>query len=97
MTSGPTLPDLVELRVIGPFDRHTLPQGLLREHRLKPDRWGHVRLIEGAVRFVWDDGTSKVEHLSAPATIFVPPEVPHHLEFDDDFLIEIAFLQLREG
>jgi cupin 2 domain-containing protein len=97
VTARPVPADLVELRVIGPFDRNTLPQGLLREHRLKPDRWGHLRLQRGAVRFVWDDDTGIIETLAAPATLLVPPEVPHHLEFDDDFLLEIAFLQRPEN
>ena len=81
------------VRVIGPFDRESLPRGLLAEHRLKPDRWGHVRLLAGTVEMVWDDGSARRDRLVAPAALLVPPQVPHHLEFADDFQLEIAFLE----
>ncbi|MXO71594.1 DUF1971 domain-containing protein [Alteraurantiacibacter buctensis] len=81
------------VRRIGPFTADTLPRGLLGEHRLKPDRWGHLTLEAGAVRLVWDDGSSRSEDLAAPAQALIPPEVPHHLEFTDDFVLRIDFLQ----
>lgn len=82
----------VLVRQIGPFDPSTLPRGLLAEHRLKPGRWGRLRVTKGAVRLLWDDGTGRAEHLVAPAEALIPPEVPHHLEFTGDFRLEIAFL-----
>ncbi|MCL6252098.1 DUF1971 domain-containing protein [Altererythrobacter sp. KTW20L] len=85
------------VRTIGPFSAETLPKGLLAEHRLKPDRWGRISLHEGEVRLVMDDGSGTVTHLAAPATAMILPEVPHHVEFDDDFLLEIAFLTRAEG
>ncbi len=84
------------VREIGPFTAATLPGGLLAEHRLKPGRWGHLTLSAGAVRLVMDDGSGAVEHLIAPATTLVPPEIPHHLEFDGDFRLGIAFLARAE-
>ena len=80
------------VRAIGPFTAETLPKGLLAEHRLKADRWGQLTLHEGSVRLVMDDGSGTVTALAAPATAMILPEVPHHVEFDGDFLLEIAFL-----
>ena len=82
------------VRRIGPFTSATLPRGLLAEHRLKPGRWGQIVLGEGHVRLVWDDGSAAAVALDAPATALIPPEVPHHLEFESDFILEIAFLEL---
>lgn len=81
------------LRRIGPFDRASLPKGLLGEHRLKPDRWGRLSLARGTVRLVWDDGSSREETLVAPAETLIPPEVPHHLELEGEIELEIAFLE----
>ncbi len=87
------LPDGFALvRAIGPFTAATLPKGLLAEHRLKADRWGLLTLREGAVRLVLDNGSGTITALVAPASTMILPEVPHHLEFEDDFLLEIAFL-----
>ena len=92
--SGDAIPAGYALvRTIGPFDGQTLPKGLLGEHRLKPDRWGLLRLTAGVVTFVWDDGSGRVDHLSAPAELMVPPQVPHHLELAGDFQLEIALLE----
>jgi cupin 2 domain-containing protein len=85
------------VRTIGPFSAETLPKGLLAEHRLKPDRWGHLTLRKGAVRLVLGDGSGTTTALQAPAGAMIPPEVPHHLEFDGDFLLEITFLTPLRG
>jgi tellurite resistance-related uncharacterized protein len=80
------------VRRIGPFGTVSLPAGLLAQHRLKPGRWGLVSLLQGDVRLVWDDGSGRIDELCAPARAMIPPEVPHHLEFEKDFRLEIAFL-----
>lgn len=82
----------VLVRRIGPFDRASLPSGLLGEHRLKPDRWGRLFLAKGMVRLVWDDGSGQDEMLVAPAQTLIPPQVPHHLELEGEIELEIAFL-----
>lgn len=89
--------DLQVLRQIGPFTAATLPRGLLAEHRLKPGRWARLQLSEGALDFVWDDGSDVTEHLVAPAEIMVPPEKPHHLELRGEIIVAIAFLASPEG
>ena len=97
MTDSPVPDGFTLVRAIGPFNADTLPKGLLAEHRLKPERWGHLTLKEGAVRLVLDDGSGTVTALVAPATALILPEVPHHVEFDGDFLLEIAFLTRSAG
>jgi tellurite resistance-related uncharacterized protein len=78
-------------RRIGPFDAGSLPAGLRAEHRLKPEAWGRVTLLAGSLRFVWDDGSGRVDEVSAPAEIAVPPQVPHHVEGEGPFELTIAF------
>lgn len=78
-------------RTIGPFDAASLPAGLRAEHRLKPGAGGRVTLLAGSLRFVWDDGSGRIDEVSAPAEITVPPQVPHHVEGDGPFELTIAF------
>jgi tellurite resistance-related uncharacterized protein len=78
-------------RSIGPFDAETLPAGLRAEHRLKEGTWGLLELTEGSLRFVWDDEGGGADDLAAPATLVVPPQVPHHVEGEGDFSLTIAF------
>lgn len=82
----------VVVREIGPFDAITLPRGLLSQHRLKAGRWGWLRLREGRVRLVWEDGSGDGVDLVAPASAMIPPEVPHHLELRGDVRLDLAFL-----
>lgn len=81
------------VRRIGPFDAETLPRGLLGEHRLKPDRWGHLVIQRGRVRLVWNDASQRAEDLVAPAEALIPPQVPHHLELLGDVELAITFLE----
>lgn len=77
-------------RMIGPFDAASLPAGLRRTHDLKQGTWGRVRLEQGSLSFVWEDGAGGREDLTAPAEIVVPPQVPHHVE-GGDFHLTITF------
>lgn len=78
-------------RTIGPFGAQSLPAGLRAEHRLKEGTWGLLELVEGALRFVWDDLEGGAEELVAPARLVVPPEVLHHVEGEGPFALTIAF------
>lgn len=80
-------------RSIGPFGPDDLPKGLLANHRLAEGVWGQVRLEEGRIDFVWDDGQGGRQTLTAPAEISVPPKVPHHLELSGAFRLSITFLR----
>jgi tellurite resistance-related uncharacterized protein len=83
--------DCLAYRTIGPFGPETLPAGLRAEHRLKQETWGKLTLSQGGLRFVWDDDEGGASDLAAPATLIVPPQVPHHVESDGPFELTIAF------
>ena len=89
-------PDARAYRRIGPFDRTSLPKGLLHEHRLKAGTWGVLRILSGNIRFVWDDAGHEHEAaLVGPAqSVIIPPGVSHHLEIPaGDVVVEIEFLE----
>jgi len=88
----PELPaDAVSYRRIGPFDEHSLPAGLLREHQLKDDVWGVLTLFDGKISFTWDDDHGGSVDLAAPASMIIPPAVPHHVEVRGPFTLTIDF------
>lgn len=78
-------------RTIGPFARDTIPQGLLREHRLKPGAWAILYVDAGTIRFVWDDEAGGSRTLQAADSLLVPPQVPHHLEPGGPVSLRIEF------
>ena len=78
-------------RRIGPFDRQNLPSGLLHEHQLKEGVWGVVTLVSGSMHFIWDDVDGGELVISAPDSLVIPPETPHHVAANGDFSLEIEF------
>ena len=65
------------------FDETTLPAALRREHRTKAGAWGVMRVLEGALRLVRDDGPGA----DGDGTILTPdrpglirPQQSHHVE-----------------
>lgn len=78
-------------RRIGPFDQHSLPAGLLREHRLKEDVWGVVTMLSGSIQFIWDDAAGGAVELATPDSLVIPPDAPHHVAATGPFVLEIEF------
>ncbi len=72
------------------FDTATVPDGLLRAHRIGAGSWGRLRLMEGAVRFVWEETDRGAVDLVAGDALVIEPQVYHHVEPASDarFLIE---------
>ncbi|HQS17126.1 MAG TPA: DUF1971 domain-containing protein [Reyranella sp.] len=63
------------------FDETTLPAALRREHRTKDGVWGVIRVLEGEVRLVLDDGSDAAGTVLTPDRPgLVLPEQPHHVE-----------------
>lgn len=65
------------------FDETTLPEALRREHRTKAGAWGVIRVLEGELRLVLDDGPGA----DGDGTILTPdraglirPQQTHHVE-----------------
>lgn len=81
----------VRYKTVGPFDLDSLPDGLEREHRLKEGTWGSLTILAGQIAFVWDDEQGGEVVVETPATIVIPPEVPHHLRPSGPVLLEIGF------
>lgn len=87
-------PGAVCYRRIGPFDQHSLPAGLLREHQLKEDVWGVVTMLAGSIGFTWDDARGGTIDFRAPESLTIPPAVPHHVTATGPFTLEIEFYRL---
>ena len=62
------------------FNDRTTPAGLRRAHRVAAGVWGRLRVLEGAVRFVFEDEPATSHDLGAGATIVIPPDVAHRVE-----------------
>ncbi len=61
------------------FDQHSLPAALRRDHSTKAGVWGLVRVKEGRLRLIYDDGTQ--ERLLEPGVAgLLLPEQVHRVE-----------------
>ena len=60
------------------FDADSLPDGLRREHSTKSGVWGVIRVLEGALRLEFGDGTDeRVVTPGRPGLLL--PEQPHRV------------------
>lgn len=78
----------------GPWDRDSVPDGLLRAHRTAEGRWGRLRVDNGAVDFQFEahdgPGLSTI-HLSAGSHQDIPPAAPHHIILIGPVQLELEF------
>lgn len=72
------------------FTETTLPPGLQRAHRTKAGTWGMLRVLEGSIRFVYEDGRpSAIVTKAAPQLI--EPDSPHHVELLGPVALQLDF------
>jgi len=63
------------------FDETTLPAALRREHRTKDGVWGVIRVLDGEVRLVLDEGSDAAGTILTPDRPgLIRPQQPHHVE-----------------
>lgn len=78
----------------GPWDRDTLPKGLLSAHRTPEGRWGLLRVLEGAIDFRFEEDQpvpAATRHLGAGAVQPIPPGAPHRLAPAGPVRLELQF------
>jgi tellurite resistance-related uncharacterized protein len=91
MSRALELPGGVELvRVAGPFDEASVPGGLLKAHRVAAGTWGRINVIDGRLRFVWEDDGASVD-LPAGSHQVIPPDAPHRVELCERATFTIEF------
>ena len=61
------------------FDETTLPTALRRDHATKEGVWGVIRVLEGALRLEFGDGTPD-RRLSPGRSGLLLPAQPHRVE-----------------
>lgn len=88
MTS--TLPAGLELaRTTAEFDEHTVPAGLLRDHRIAAGVWGRLVVTVGALQFAFS-GDDEIR-VAAGETVVIPPQQVHHVRVDGAVRFHVEF------
>lgn len=78
VATSSSLPPGVELvRSTAEFDEHTVPAGLLRDHRVATGVWGRLVVRSGSLHFGFGDD-DEVE-VDAGDSVVIPPDQLHHV------------------
>ena len=81
MDHGQLPPGLEWDRTTDEFTDTSVPAGLLRAHRVARGVWGRLQVLEGSLRFVWEDTTAgEPLDLVAGDSLVIPPATPHRVE-----------------
>jgi len=87
----PTMPPGLTLsRTTPEFTDSSVPAGLLAAHRVADGCWGRLRVLSGAVTFVFEDEPNDAHVLRVDERIDIPPGRAHHVEpaTDARFVVE---------
>ena len=72
------LPQGVELvRTTAEFDEHSVPAGLLRDHRIASGVWGRLVVRSGSLRFGFGD--DEEFEVGVAEVVVIPPDHLHHV------------------
>lgn len=91
----PTLPaDAREYRRTDTFAETTIPPGLLRSHRMKPDVWGRIVVERGRLEY-WLEEPVIGFVLDEQRAGIVEPGVPHHVTAPGSVRFHVEFLRVE--
>lgn len=85
------------VRTTPEFDRESVPDGLLRAHRVADGVWGRLLVRSGSLRFVFEDDSEHPVTIGEDAVQVIPPGRPHHLELDVPVRFVVEFHRLDES
>jgi tellurite resistance-related uncharacterized protein len=77
------------------FTESSVPAGLLAAHRVASGVWGRLVVSSGAVLFRFEDEEDG-NVISAPGSMVIPPDRPHHLEMLGPVRFVVEFHRRRD-
>ena len=73
------------------FDEHTVPAGLLADHRTRAGVWGRLEVVEGSLTLCFVAPLDERTQVSAGDWAAIPPELPHHVELEGPVRFRVEF------
>lgn len=71
------------------WDEQSLPAAIRNRHSTKTGVWGVLRVLQGEVRLIFEDGPTLQVTAESPALI--RPQHVHHVETSAPFLMQVEF------
>lgn len=91
MQHGELPGDVEWQRTTDDFTDQTVPAGLLRAHKVAEGVWGRLQVLEGTLRFVWEDDPGSPLELGSGDAVVIPPATPHHVEPEPGARFHVEF------
>ncbi len=88
---------LVVIRTTATWDEGTTPEALRGTHQVAAGRWGRLRVLAGALRFVVETEPPLTATVTAGRDQAIPPEVDHHVVVEGPVRFCIDLLGRPEG
>ena len=73
------------------FDEHSVPAGLLAEHRTRKGAWGRLEVSAGAVVLCFAAPLDERGEVEAGGWAAIPPELVHHVELRGPVKFRVVF------
>lgn len=79
------------------FDQHTVPAGLLADHRTKPRVWGRLEVLSGTLVLCFVEPLDERVTVATGEWAAIPPELPHHVELSGPVEFRVVFCRCPES
>jgi tellurite methyltransferase len=83
--------DAEPYRTTKTFDEHSVPAGLLADHRTREGVWGKLEVLSGALVLCFVDPLDERVKVGAGESAAIPPELPHHVELSGPVEFRVVF------
>jgi tellurite resistance-related uncharacterized protein len=84
----------VPYKITDVWTEQTLPAAIRNAHSTKAGTWGLLRVLEGEVQLVWEDGSGS-ETVTPDRPGVIRPQAPHHVEITGPARMQVEFYRER--
>lgn len=78
------------------FDEHTVPAGLLADHRTNARVWGRLEVLSGSLALCFVEPLDERLTVATGEWAAIPPELPHHVELTGPVEFRVVFCRCPE-
>lgn len=92
-----TLPDgIVQYSASPVFDENSVPDALLKNHKVKEGVWGRIVVFEGDIHYIVAGQEDEILSVTPSNFAIIEPDILHHVSLTGPVKFQVEFYRIEK-